>query len=89
MQNTDTQKLNELHKKLKSLIEEVYLKYKESLNKQDREDCEEYLEQGEYELTISNLSASLAKEKIGIDQDTAVKISQIYNLMQIPEQEIQ
>lgn len=86
MQNRNTKDLVELHQKLKSLIEGVYLKYKESLNKQDGEDCEEYLEQGEYELAISNLLASLEKEKIEIDPDSSAKVDQIYNLMGIPRQ---
>ena len=76
-------KLLELHKKLEKLIVPIYLKYESQLSAQDKEDYQEFMYQGEYELAISNLLGSLKNHSIKLDSNTEMTVEEIYKLMNI------
>ncbi len=82
MPNSEKYLVN-LYKQLESLIGSIYEKYKDQFSPEDREDYEEMFAQGEYELAMSSLLASLKNNNIILEQGSLTKVDEIYKLMEI------
>ena len=75
--------LQEVWNKLNELISYVYKQYKERLPEADRRGVEEFLDNREYELALTEFVAVLKHHKIALDAESTGKLKEACERMKI------